>query len=65
MLVALEMSLVTPPFGLLLFVMLGVAPPGTTLWEVTRSVLPFLLCTVVLLILLVIFPPLATWLPSL
>ena len=65
MLVALEMSLVTPPFGLLLFVMLGVAPPGTTLWQVTRSVLPFLLCTVVLLILLVIFPPLATWLPSL
>ena len=65
MLVALEMSLVTPPFGLLLFVMLGVAPPGTTLWQVTRSVLPFLLCTVVLLVLLVIFPPLATWLPSL
>lgn len=65
MLVALEMSLVTPPFGLLLFVMLGVAPKGTTLAQVTRSVIPYLACTVVLLLLLVAFPGLATWLPSL
>ena len=65
MLIALEMSLVTPPFGLLLFVMLGVAPKGTTLGEVTNSAMPYLACTMLLLILLVIFPPLATWLPSL
>lgn len=64
MLIALEMSLVTPPFGLLLFVMLGVSPKGTSLWHVTKSVLPFLLCTLIILALLVIFPPLATWLPS-
>ncbi|WP_273545161.1 TRAP transporter large permease [Heliomarina baculiformis] len=65
MLIALEMSLVTPPFGLLLFVMLGVAPKGTTLGEVTKSAMPYLACTMLLLILLVMFPPLATWLPSL
>ncbi|ETX30264.1 TRAP transporter large permease [Roseivivax isoporae] len=64
MLVALELSLVTPPFGLLLFVMLGVAPRGTTLWDVTKAVFPYILCTLILLVLLVLFPPLATWLPS-
>ncbi len=65
MLVALELSLVTPPFGLLLFVMLGVAPRGTTLGQVARSVLPYIACTFVLLGLLVLFPQLATWLPGL
>lgn len=65
MLLALEMSLVTPPFGLLLFVMLGVAPKGTTLHQVFMSALPFIGCTLLLIVLLVIVPDIALWLPSL
>ncbi|TRW93044.1 TRAP transporter large permease [Paracoccus sp. M683] len=55
-LVALEIGLVTPPFGLSLFVMLGVAPKGTTLKQVSLAVLPYLGCMLVLLLLLVVFP---------
>lgn len=64
MLLALEMSLITPPFGLLLFVMVGVGPPGTSIWEVVRAAIPYLGCTLLLVILLVIFPQVALWLPA-
>lgn len=64
MLLVLEMSLATPPFGLLLFVMMGVAPPGTKISRIAMAVLPYLACTLLLVILLVIFPGIATWLPN-
>lgn len=64
MLLALELSLATPPFGLLLFVMMGVAPRGTTLREVVMAAAPFILCSLLLIVLLVIAPDLALWLPS-
>jgi len=64
-LLAMEMSLTTPPFGLLLFVMTGVAPKGTKLQEVIVAALPFLACDSILLILLILFPALALWLPGL
>ncbi|MGI9308096.1 MAG: TRAP transporter large permease subunit, partial [Gammaproteobacteria bacterium] len=64
-LLALEMSLSTPPFGLLLFLMLGVAPKGTTLTQVAFAACPYLLCDLLLLILLVIAPGLALFLPGL
>ncbi len=63
MLLALEMSLTTPPFGLLLFVMMGVAPPGTRLGDVIRAALPYLGCNLVLFALLILFPAIALWLP--
>ena len=65
MLLAMEMSLSTPPFGLLLFLMLGVAPPGTTLSRVALAAMPFLACDGVLLGLLILLPGLALWLPGL
>lgn len=65
MLLGIEMSGTTPPFGMLLFVMLGVAPPGTTLGQVARAAAPFLACDAVLLALLIIFPALALYLPRL
>jgi tripartite ATP-independent transporter DctM subunit len=61
MLLALEISFTTPPFGLLLFVMKGVAPPGTTMREIYTAAMPFILCSLLLVILLVIFPGLALW----
>ena len=63
-LLGLEMSLTTPPLGLLLFVMLGVAPAGTSLWQVARAALPFLGCDAVLVTLLIIFPQIVLYLPS-
>lgn len=65
MLLMLEVSFTTPPFGLLLFVMHGVAPPGTTLIEVANAALPYILCTFLLIALLILFPGLATFVPSL
>ena len=65
LLMGIEMSGTTPPFGMLLFVMLGVAPPGTTLWQAARAAAPFLICDLILVGLLVIFPSLALYLPKL
>jgi tripartite ATP-independent transporter DctM subunit len=65
MLLALEISFTTPPFGLLLFVMKGVAPPETTMREIYRAAIPFILCSLLLVALLILHPPLATWLPGL
>ncbi|MGI3163522.1 TRAP transporter large permease [Pseudooceanicola sp. 200-1SW] len=64
LLLALEMSLATPPFGLLLFVMAGVAPKGTTLGQIARAVMPYLACSILLILALVFWPGLATWLPG-
>jgi TRAP-type C4-dicarboxylate transport system permease large subunit len=65
MLLALEISLTTPPFGLLLFVMMGVAPRGTTLWQVAMAAAPYIGCALIVLVLLILFPGLALYLPGL
>ncbi|MEP2707133.1 MAG: TRAP transporter large permease [Roseibium sp.] len=64
MLLALEISFTTPPFGLLLFVMKGVAPPGTTMRTIYTSAFPFIGCSLLLVALLVAFPQIALWLPG-
>jgi TRAP-type mannitol/chloroaromatic compound transport system permease large subunit len=65
MLLNLEMADVSPPFGLGLFVMKGVAPKGTTMADIYKAVLPFLACDLVAMIIIIFFPPIALWLPSL
>jgi tripartite ATP-independent transporter DctM subunit len=64
MLLALEIGYTTPPFGLLLFVMKGVAPPGTTMKDIYLAGMPFIACVLLLIGLIIVFPPLATWLPA-
>ena len=64
MLLALELSLATPPFGLLLFVMVGVSPPGTTIGQVAWAAAPYIACTLLLVLILAVFPELALWLPG-
>ena len=64
MLLTLEVGYTTPPFGLLLFVMKGVAPAGTTMREIYVAAAPFIACVLVLIGLIIAFPPLATWLPG-
>jgi tripartite ATP-independent transporter DctM subunit len=63
-LMSLEMAATTPPFGLLLFIMLGMVK-GTTLGEVAMAAMPYLFCDLVLIIILVIVPGVGLWLPSL
>ncbi len=65
MLLGMEISFTTPPFGLLLFVMQGVAPPGTTFGEICIAAIPFMACAMALVALIIIFPGIATWLPFL
>jgi len=63
-LLALEISFTTPPFGLLLFVMKGVAPKDTTMREIYLSAFPYMGCSMLLVALLILFPQLALWLPG-
>jgi len=63
-LLTMEISFLTPPFGLLLFVMKGVAPPHIRLSEIYRAALPFLGIELLVLALLLALPSLGTWLPE-
>ncbi|MCY7308527.1 MAG: TRAP transporter large permease subunit [Rhodoferax sp.] len=63
MLLALEIGFTTPPFGMLLFVMLGIAPKGTTLRTVSLAAMPYIGCTIILVGLIIAFPNIALWLP--
>ena len=65
MLINMDIGNITPPFGLLLFVMKGIAPPGTTMMQVYKSGFPFLMCEVLTLILIMMFPAIGLFLPGL
>jgi len=65
LLLNIEMAGTSPPFGLGLFVMKGVAPPDTTMGDIYRAALPFLGCDLIIMSLIVAFPTLALWLPGL
>ena len=63
--VNMEMAYLTPPVGLNLFYMKAVAPEGTTMGEIYRAVVPFVLIMVLTVALITIFPQVVTWLPDL
>ena len=65
MLIAMEISLLTPPFGLLLFVMKGVAPAHIRITQIYRAAVPFILLELAVMALLIAFPIVALWLPGL
>lgn len=59
----LEIGLITPPVGLNLFIINGIAP-DIALKDILTGSLPYVACMVIAIIILCIFPELATWLPS-
>ena len=61
----MEMGYLTPPFGFNLFIMKGVVPDSITMNDIYRSILPFIGIQIFALILVMIFPEIATWLPNL
>lgn len=64
MVVVLETGLITPPFGINVFVLKSVAGADVPLVTVFRGVMPFVGADLIKLVLLVLFPALALWLPS-
>jgi C4-dicarboxylate transporter, DctM subunit len=63
-LIVLEAGLITPPFGIHLFVLKSIAGANVALPVVYRGVLPFVAADLIKLALIVAFPALALWLPS-
>jgi TRAP-type mannitol/chloroaromatic compound transport system permease large subunit len=61
----MQVSYLTPPFGPAAFYLKGVAPPDVTLQEIFGSVWPFIGLQVVGLTIVLLFPEIALWLPSL
>jgi tripartite ATP-independent transporter DctM subunit len=61
----MEIGYMTPPFGFNLFYMKGVVPPSITMMDIYRSVIPFTLVELSGMVIIMIFPQIATWLPYL
>ncbi len=60
--VLIEMSQITPPVGINLFILQSIT--GKNLWEVSVAAFPFFLLLIVATLLLILFPEIATWLPD-
>jgi tripartite ATP-independent transporter DctM subunit len=61
-LLALEISNTTPPFGLLLFVMKGISPPDTTMRQIYGAAAPFVMLEIAVLIFMIAVPESVSWL---
>jgi tripartite ATP-independent transporter DctM subunit len=59
----MEIGLITPPVGLNLYVINGIAP-DLSLPTILKGAFPYMLCMVVAIVILCIFPAIATWLPT-
>jgi tripartite ATP-independent transporter DctM subunit len=64
MAVNLQTSFLTPPFGFALFYLRGVAPPQVRTAHLYRGVVPFIALQLLMLLILAVWPELATWLPG-
>lgn len=60
----LQTSFLTPPFGFALFYLRGVAPPSVETSAMYRGVIPFIFMQLLLMMMLAIWPQIATWLPE-
>jgi tripartite ATP-independent transporter DctM subunit len=65
MLLSLEIGFLTPPFGLSLFVMRGVAPPDISMRDIIVAAVPFVALQIVGLAVIFGVPSIVTWLPAL
>jgi tripartite ATP-independent transporter DctM subunit len=63
-LICMQLGLLTPPFGLLLFTMKGVAPSAITMHQVYMAAMPYIVMSLLILVLIFFFPVIATWLPA-
>jgi len=63
-LVNAQMDYITPPFGYTLFYLKGVAPPGISMGDIYRSIIPFVILQAIGLALCIIFPQIILFLPT-
>jgi len=61
----MEMGYLTPPFGFNLFYMKAIVPPGITMGDIYRSIVPFVILQGIGLVIVIIFPEIALWFPKL
>jgi TRAP-type mannitol/chloroaromatic compound transport system permease large subunit len=59
-----QIAYITPPFGYNLFLMRGLAPPEITLIDIYKSIWPFVLMMILTIVILMVFPQIAMWLPN-
>ncbi|WP_028299712.1 TRAP transporter large permease [Oceanospirillum beijerinckii] len=64
MILNIEIAVQTPPYGFALFYLKGIAPPGVTMLDIYKSVTPFILLKLCVLIICMLFPELVMWLPN-
>jgi len=63
--IAVVIGYITPPFGINIFYMQGVAPQGTSVMDVYKGITPFAFAKIGCLILCIVFPQILIWLPNL
>ena len=59
-----QIAYMTPPFGYNLFLMRAMAPPEISLMDIYRSIIPFVMVMTLALVLVMVFPQIAMWLPE-
>jgi len=59
-----QIGLITPPFGLDVYTFKAVTPPNISIEDIFRSSMPFLGICLLVMILIMVFPQIALWLPS-
>jgi len=62
--VVIQTSYLTPPMAPAIFYLRSVAPPEITYADMYRGVIPFILCQLLVLAIVAVFPPIGTYLPS-
>ncbi|MGB9801388.1 MAG: TRAP transporter large permease subunit, partial [Arcobacter sp.] len=65
MIINILIAVQTPPYGFALFYLKGITPPDVGMSEIYKSVTPFILINLVVLITCMIFPDIVVWLPNL
>ena len=63
-LILINIAWLTPPYGFNLFIVRAITPKEISMMDIYRSVLPFIGLQLVCLVLVMFFPPIALWLPS-
>ena len=64
MMVTIEMAVITPPVGLNLYVIKGIAPREVSLEDIIRGALPFVFVEILSLVIFIGLPELVLWLPG-
>ncbi len=64
MLMSLSLATISPPFGMVMFVMKSLSPPDVTLGDIFRETIPYCILDMIAMVLVLAFPVIALWLPN-